>query len=197
MRAVSSLRKSLPSTPIVAVVSEKQFQRPGSLIDQSVDAIVKRNDTAQPTVHDVLLQARQARENYLSESRTCNRRLALPWRNSQYVGALLCDVNGRVIDANRTLMLQLGYTEDDSMIGASVPRDLLNYSVPWDLWKTAAGAPDAIFRDELAVVARNRQIHLMEVELFASREFLSLLQIIFVDRTENTLLASHPQSTVK
>ncbi len=187
--SIPALRRSLPDVPIVAVVSRKQFVAPGRFLDQGADALLMREDAHRTTLHDLLVSVQHDPDTVKTATRAHVPTLALPWHRSEMIGALLCDVSGSIIDANRTLATWLGYPNIDEMRGRSVLRNLLTNRSDWVLWRQVAGDTSAIFHQETGVAARSGQILQMQLEVFAAPSHPSYLQAVFVDRTELAMLS--------
>ncbi len=147
-----------------------------------------REDAQRTTLHDLLVSVKHDPDTVKNATRAQVPALALPWHRSEMIGALLCDVTGSIIDANRTLATWLGYPDMDELRGKSVLRNLLTNRSDWVLWRQVAGDTSAIIHRETGIAARNGQILQMQLEVFAAPGHPSYLQVVFVDRTELTML---------
>ncbi len=114
--------------------------------------------------------------------------LTLPWRRSEMLGALLCDVTGSIVDVNRSLATWLGYPNTDELRGRNVLHDLLKNRDDWISWKQVAGDTSIIFHQETAIAAKNGQVLWTKIEVFAAPNHPSHLQAVFVDLTELAML---------
>lgn len=186
--SITALRRRLQRVPIIAVVSQRQFVAPGKLLDQGADALLKREDAHRPTLHNLLMSVQRNPDDAASATRIHIPALALPWRQSEIIGSLICDITGSIVDANRTLATSLGYSSVDDLRGKNVLRDLLINRNDWIDWKLVAGDTSTVRHKDSGVVARNGQILSMQVEVFAAPNHPSHLQAVFVDQTELAVL---------
>lgn len=186
---VPALRRHLPIVPIIAVVSRLQFVTPGKFLDQGVDGLLIREDAHRPTLHDLLMSIQPDPDAVKSATRTHVPELALAWRRSKMLGALICDVTGSIVDANRPLATWLGYPNADELRGRNVLHDLLKNRDDWNSWQQVAGDTSAIIHQESAVAAKNGQVLWTNIEVFAVPSHPSHLQAVFVDLTELAMLA--------
>lgn len=182
------LRRRLPIVPIIAVVSRLQFVTPGRFIDQGADALLIREDAHRPTLHDLLVSVQPDPDAVKIATRIHAPELALPWRTSEMLGALICDITGSIVDANRSLATWLAYPNPDELRGRNVLRNLLTNPSDWKFWTQVAGDTSAILHQETGVAAKNGQILWMQLEVFAAPNHPSHLQAVFVDQTELALL---------
>jgi PAS domain S-box-containing protein len=187
-KSIPALRRCLPTVPIVAVVSQTQFAAPGMFLDQGADALLMREDAHRPTLHDLLISVRRSPDIAKTATRTHVPELALPWRQSKMLGALICDVTGSIVDANRSLATWLGFANTDELRGRNVLHDLLKNRDDWVSWKQVAGDTSAIIHQESAVAAKNGQVLWTKIEVFAAPSSPSHLQAVFVDLTELAML---------
>jgi PAS domain S-box-containing protein len=187
-KSIPALRRRLPTVPIIAVVSRKQFVVPGKFLDQGADALLMRDNAYRPTLHDLIISVRRDPDTAKTATRTRVPVLALPWRQSKMLGALICDVTGSIVDANRSLATWLGYPNTDELRGRNVLHDLLKNRDDWISWKQVAGDTSAIIHQETAIAAKNGQVLWTKIEVFAAPSRPSHLQAIFVDLTELAML---------
>ena len=188
-KSIPALRRRLPNVPIIAVVSRKQFVAPGKFLDQGTDALLMHEDAHRPTLHDLLVSVQRKPDVVKTATQTHAPELALPWRRSEMVGALICDVTGSIVDANRSLATWLGYPNTDGLRGRNVLRDLLKNRDDWISWKQVAGDTSAILHHESEVATKNGQVLCTKIEVFAAPNYPSHLQAVFVDLTELAMLA--------
>ncbi len=186
--SIPALRRRLPTVPIIGVVSRKQFLAPGKFLDQGADALLVREDAHRPTLHDLVISVQRDPESTKPATRTHTPKLALPWRRSEMLGALICDVTGSIVDANLSLAIWLGYPSTDDLKGRNVLKDLLKNHEHWTSWKQVAGNTSSVFHQESTVASKNGQVLWMKVEVFAAPSYPSHLQAVFVDLTELTVL---------
>ena len=145
--------------PIIGVVSRKQFLAPGRFLDQGADALLMREDTHRPTLYDLLISVQRNPDAARTAARTHTPELALPWRRSEMIGALICDVTGSIVDANRSLATWLGYPNTDELRGRNVLHDLLKNRDDWVSWKQVAGDTIGCRRQEWSsAVDENRSV---------------------------------------
>ncbi len=185
---IPALRRHLPTVPIIGVVSRKQFLAPGKLLDQGADALLLREDAHRPTLHDLLISVQRNPDAAKTATRIHTPELALPWRRSEMIGALICDVTGSIVDANRSLATWLGYPNTDELRGRNVLHDLLKNRDDWVSWIQVAGDTSAIIHQESAVATKNGQVLWTKIEVFAASSHPSHLQAVFVDLTELAML---------
>ena len=102
-KSVPALRRRLPTVPIVAVVSRQQFGTPGRFFDQGADALLMRDDAHRPTLHDLLVSVQLDPDVAKTATRIHAPIPGFPWRRSEMLGALICDVTELIVDANRLL----------------------------------------------------------------------------------------------
>ncbi len=152
-----------------------------------------REDAHRPTLHDLLISVQPNPGAVKTATRTHAPVLALPWRQSEMLGALICDVTGSIVDANYSLATWLGYANTDELRGKNVLRNLLTDHNDWIFWTQVAGDTSAIFHQETGIAARNGQILWMQLEVFAAPNHPSHLQAVFVDHTELAMLTG-PES---
>jgi len=187
-RSIPALRRRLPTVPIVAVVSRKQFVAPGKFLDQGADALLMREDTHRPTLHDLLISVQRNPDAVRTATRTHVPELALPWHRSEMIGALICDITGSIVDVNRALATWLGYPNTDELRGRNVLNNLLTNRSDWAMWAQVAGDTSTTFRQRAGIAARHGQILRMQLEVFAAPNHPSYIQVVFVDRTESAIL---------
>lgn len=192
-KTIPALRRRLPTVPIVAVVSRKQFGTPGRLLDQGADALLMREDANRPTLHDLLVSVQRDPDAAKTATRTHAPVLGLLWRQSEMIGALICDVTGLIVDANRTLSTWLGYPNTGELRGKNVLHDLLKNRDDWISWKQVAGDTSAILHQETAVSAKNGQVLWTSIEVIAEPSHPNHLQAVFVDLTELAMLAGREE----
>ena len=185
---IPALRRRLPTVPIIAVVSRKQFVVPGKFFDQGADALLMRDDAYRPTLHDLLMSVQRNPDAAKTSTRTYTPELALPWRQSKMLGALICDITGSIVDANRSLATWLGYPNTDELTGRNVLHDLLRNRENWISWKQVAGDTSAIIHQESAIAAKNGRVLWTKIEVFAAPSHPSHLQAVFVDLTKLAML---------
>ena len=116
------------------------------------------------------------------------------WPQCEFIGALVCDVSGIIVDANRALTDLLGFPSSDDLRGKSVCRVLQINQAAWGEWKLVAGDGCKLLNQEVSVAAQHAQALLMQVQIFAAPNFPDHLQAIFVDRTEEAILTARWQS---
>ncbi len=188
-KLIPALRRRLPTVPIIAVVSRKQLLAPGKFLDQGADALLMREDAHRPTLHDLLVSVQRNPGAVKAATGAHAPELALPWRRSEMIGALLCDVTGLIVDANLSLATWLGYPNTDELKGRNVLHDLLKNRDDWISWKQVAGDTSAIIHQESAISAKNGQVLWTKFEVFAAPGHPSHLQAVFIDLTELAMLA--------
>jgi PAS domain-containing protein len=189
VRAISTLRRRLPAVPIVAVVSRKQSASPGSFLDHGADALLLRDDAHRPTLYDLLVSVQRSDSASATSMRAAPIELALPWRQSGMLGALICDVTGEIVDANGSLASWLDYSPCSEMRGRNVRRELLVNREDWAAWVDVAGDTRGLLQQQASIATRNGQIRWMQVEIFAAPRHPSHLQAVFVDQTELAMLS--------
>lgn len=187
-RLIPALRRHLPTVPIVAVVSRTQFVTPGKFLDQGADTLLMREDAHRPTLHDLLLSVQRNPDAVKTAARTQVPELALPWRRSEMIGALICDITGSIVDATRVLAKWLGYPITDELRGRNVLHNLLTNRDDWEMWTQVAGDTSATFHQVAAVTARNAQILCMQIEVFAAPNHPNYMQVVFGDQTDLSML---------
>lgn len=191
--SIPALRRHLPDVPIIAVVSRKQFVTPGTFLDQGADALLMRDDAHRPTLHDLIISVRHDPDTVKTTTRIHAPVLALPWRRSEMLGALICNVTGLIVDANHSLATWLDYPNTDELRGRNVLHDLLKNRDDWISWIQVAGDTSTIFHQETSVAARNGQMLWMKIEVFAAPTHPSHLQAVFVDLTELAMLTGREE----
>jgi len=187
-KSIPVLRRRLPAVPIIAVVSREQSIAPGKFLDQGADALLNREDAHRHTLHDLLTSVQHNPCAVKTAAQTHAPKLALPWRRSEMLGALICDVKGSIIDANCALATWLGYDNAEELRVKNVLRNLRIRRSDWDFWTQVAGDTDAILHQETGVAAKNGQLLWMRLEVFASPNHPNYLQAVFVDCTELAML---------
>jgi PAS domain-containing protein len=105
------------------------------------------------------------------------------------IGALICDITGSIVDANRALATWLGYPTTDELRARNVLHNLLSNRSDWEYWTQVAGDTSAIFHQEAGIAARNGQILWMQSDVFAAPNHPSYLQAVFVDQTASAISA--------
>lgn len=185
---IPALRRRLPSVPIVAVVSRTQFVVPGKFLDQGADTLLMREDAHRPTLHDLLISVQRNPDLPKTAARTQMPELTLPWRRSEMIGALICDIKGSIVDANRVLATWLGYPNTNELRGRNVLHNLLTNRNDWEMWTQVAGDTSATVHQETGVAARNCQILWMQLEVFAAPNHPNYIQAVFIDNTELVIL---------
>lgn len=181
---ISTLRKELPQVPIIAIGSTSDSEIPGDIVDQGADAFLPREDLHRPTLRNLLKQVQRTLDSEDTQDLPTVPKMPLPWRESEIIGALICDISGTITDANDCIATWLGYPDTDALLGKCVWRDLLNSPADWSAWKKTAGDVAALLHQFTCMTAKNGQILWMKVEVFAAPNFPSRLQAVFVNRTE-------------
>ena len=188
-KSVPALRRRLPTVPIVAVVSRQQFGTPGRFFDQGADALLMRDDAHRPTLHDLLVSVQLDPDVAKTATRIHAPIPGFPWRRSEMLGALICDVTGLIVDANRLLATWLGYPNTDELRGKNVLHDFFKSRDDWISWKQVAGDTSAKSHHESAVAAKKGQVLWTTIEVFAAPSHSRHLQAVFIDLTELAMLA--------
>jgi PAS domain-containing protein len=179
-KSIPALRRRLPKVPIVAVVSQHQAASSRRYFEQGADALLLREDVDRPTLHDLISGLASIRNNSPAAGRRCPPfELARPWRQSEIVGALVCDAKGTVLDANGTLAGWLGYADAEALRGRSLPREVLADRNDWVCWIQVAGDTAAFLRSELSLVTRDGRMLRLVAEAFAAPDSPSLIQAVF------------------
>lgn len=188
-RSVPALRRRLPTVPIITLVSPGQYIEPGRFLDQGADALLLREDAHRPTLHDLLISVQRNPDSEPRAARVNTPELALPWSQSEMLGALICDITGSIVDANAPLASWLGYSNPDDLRGRNVLRNLLTNRDDWARWIQVAGDTSAIHSENTGVIARNGQMLWVRLEVFAAPKHPSYLQAVFTDQTELAMLS--------
>lgn len=189
-KAIPALRKRLPTAPIIAIVSAQQHSVPGRFLDQGADAVLLRTDARRPTLHELLANIKPATAENLPSANSRAPKLPMPWRRSEILGALICDVDGKIIDANDRLASWLGYPSRCSLSGHSVVSDLLSDAGDWPAWRQVAGDLRRMISGNVSVRTSAGQLMWMQVEVFSAQDHPSYLQAVFLDQTELAILAA-------
>lgn len=192
-KMIPALRRRLPNVPIIALGSRKQFVAPGKFLDQGADALLLREEAHRPTLHGLLMSVQHKSDTSIVAPRPHVPDLSLPWRHSEMMGALICDVTGLIVDSNQCLATWLGYPDTAELTGNNARYDLLANGDDWASWKQVAGDTGAIVHQSCGITARNGQILWMRIEVFASPRNPNHLQVVFVDQTELAILAGEIQ----
>lgn len=186
---ISSLREQLPGTAIIAIASNSERKTRAKLLEQGADACLLREDLRRPVLHD-LLQRIQLTSGFVEPlTRLPLPEIPMPWKYSNIMGTLICDIAGVITDVNKCLADWLGYPHPDALRGKSVWRDILESQGDWPAWKIVAGDTDALLHQANAIRGRSGQLLRMKVEVFAVPGFPSLLQAVFIGQTEVALPA--------
>ena len=185
---ITTLRKHLPQVPIVALGSRSDKESPGNVLDQGADAFLPREELHRPTLHDLLRRIQRSPESSKVLDLPLIPEMPLPWQESKIIGALVCDISGTITDANDCLARWLEYSNADALIGKSVSSDILNSQADWSAWKKIAGDMAALLYQSTTVVAKNKQLLWMKLEVFAAPSSPTHLQAVFIDQTELALL---------
>ena len=181
---IPSLRRRLPSTPIIAVVPPRQARAPGVYLDQGADAVLRRDEAGRPTLFDLMVSVQRNEEKQSPETNQPYLRLPLPWRRSEMLGALLCDVSGEIVDVNSRMLSLLGYASRSDLVGKPVQQLLLADSNDWSDWAEVAGDTGRLICRKTNVKSADGQILWMKVEGFAAQHHPSYIQAVFLDQSE-------------
>lgn len=182
---VAALRRELPNTVFIALATSNYVPNRGRLLDVGANAVLTRAELQRPTLHSLLMQLRQEPINDVIPVMRADVQLGLPWRESEIVGSVICDISGTVKAVNECLAGWLGYTQISSLIGKCIWRDLLSSPADWSTWKTVAGDMTAVVQCSAAVKARNKQLLWMDIEVFAAPNAPTEIQAVFVEKSEN------------
>ena len=180
-KSIPLLRRRLPAIPIVAVISPDQSAASQRYLDQGADALLLREDADRPTLHDLITSLARSRDDSPGDRRSPRFELARPWRQSEIVGALICDAKGTVVDANGTLAGWLGYEDADGLRGKSFPRDVLAHRDDWIRWIEVAGDTAAFLHSDAGIVTRDGRSLRLSAEVFAAPGCPSHIQAVFKD----------------
>ena len=188
--AIHALRAALPNTVIIALGSTANYKSPGALLNLGADAVVDNDRLQRPTLYDLLVRLRHARQPSSKPKAATVPEMAQPWRRSQLMGSLICDIDGRIVTANDCLGRWLGYEAAESLLGKYVQYDLLDSHDEWGKWKLIAGDMTTDAHLSITVRTRHGQLRWMKVQIFAMPDAPTNLQAVFVDQTEIAYLAS-------
>lgn len=181
---IRALRDQIPNAVIIAVGTAGQTSNPGPILDMGANAVLSRDSLQRPTLHDLLMRFRPQKATGSESAALAEQPMPLPWRESQIVGSLICDIDGRIVCANECLARWLNFRSPDELAGKSVCRDVLSNSADWVSWKTVAGDLSAILHSSVTVKAGNAQFLWMNVEVFAAPNSPTYIQAVFVDQSE-------------
>ncbi len=181
---IRSLRNKIPDAVIIALGTAGQASNPGPILDMGANAVLTRDALQRPTLHDLLMRLQPQPANLDSREGEADCSMPLPWRESQIVGSLICDIRGIVTSANECLASWLDYPKPSALAGKYVWRDILNCPNDWAPWKSVAGDMSALLHHSVTVKARNEQLLWMNVEVFAAPNSPTDIQAIFVDQSE-------------
>lgn len=187
VRAVPALRRRLPAVPVIGVVSPRQYAEPGKFLDQGADSLLLREDAHRPTLFDLVTSARRKRESSSQPLRKEAPELAMPWRESRMLGALVCSISGIIVDANERLATWLGYSGPDTLRGRNVRQHILANTNDWSTWTQVAADTDAIFHQQTSIETMSGQHLRVELEVFAAPRHPSHLQAVFADLSHQAL----------
>jgi CheY-like chemotaxis protein len=181
---IRSLREQMPAAVIIALGTRGQISNSGPILDMGANAVLTREALQRPTLHDLLmrLQPQPADEN--TRTIMSEQSISMPWRESQMIGSLICDIKGIVSSVNPCLVRWLEYPAPSALVGKCVWRDILDSRTDWQPWKSVAGDMTALLRHAMTVKASNGQRLWMDVEVFAAPDSPSDIQAIFVDQSE-------------
>ncbi len=185
---IRTLRRQLPGATVVALVSPDDAARPGMFLDDGADAVLSRDDLQRPALHQLLVRLRQSdsRTHTSSPRETIPR----PWRDSAALGALICSIDGRILNANRCLEKWLNYGSDVPLRGRNVRFDILDSENAWAEWKSVAGDADGQIHQQISVKTRGRQHRWMAVDVIAAPHSPTDILASFVDRTDSVFAES-------
>ena len=188
---ISTLRTQLPHVGIIALGTAADVSKPGFAVDLGADAVISREELHQPTLYDLIARLRPAPCNNDANDPgdfTLPFDMPLPWRESRFIGSLICDVEGAITHVNECLVRWLDYPASGGLLNKYVWRDVLASHDDWMPWKTIAGDTAAMLHQSVTVRARNQQLLWMDVQVFALPISPTYLQAAFVDKTELALL---------
>lgn len=187
---ISALRACLPRVPLIALVSAEQAKTPGRFIERGADALLPREDAGHPTLHDLVMSVQPKSSGEITPRPLPGPQLPFSLRQSEMLGALICDVAGLIVDSNLCLARSLGYRDTKGLTGQNVSSDLLGNRGLWVAWKQVAGDTKAILRRRSEIAGVNGQRVWMQVEVVAAPRCPNYLQAVFVDRTELVMVPS-------
>lgn len=180
-KSIPALRRRLPEVPIVAVVSAEQATSAQRYLEQGADALLQREDADRPILHDFISGLVRGRADSRPGRRSASFVLGRPWRQSEIVGALICDSKGTVLDANGTLATWLGYEDVEALRGRSFPCDVLADRDDWTGWLQVAGDTAAFLQSEAGIITRDGRPLRLYAEVFAAPGCPSHIQAVFKD----------------
>ena len=192
---IAALRNELPNTVIIAFTASADAPNRATLLDLGANAVLTREELQRPTLHSLLMRLRQEPVNDDVPAIRADVSLALPWRESKIMGAVICDTGGTVKAANQCLAIWLGYEDAASLIGKCIWRDLLSSPADWSPWKAVAGNVSTVVQCSAAVRAHNEQLLWMDIEVFAAPNSPAEIQAVFVDSPEHAQLAGRAISS--
>jgi CheY-like chemotaxis protein len=178
-KSIPVLRRRLPRIPIIAVISQEQSACSRRYLEQGADALLLRDDADRPTLHDLISSLSRLRDDSAGARRCPVHELARPWRQSEIVGALICDAKGTVLDANGTLAGWLGYADAKALRGRSFPRDVLANRADWGRWLEVAGDTAAFLHGDAGIVTQDGRSLRLCAEVFAAPDCPSHIQAVF------------------
>ena len=178
-KSIPALRRRLPEVPIVAVISREQSASSHRYLEQGADALLLRDDAHLPTLYDLIAGLSRSRDERSASPRLPFPALACPLQQSAIVGALICDVQGTVLDANGALAGWLGYADAQALRGRSWARDVLTDREDWTRWIQVAGDTSAFLRSNAGVVRQDGRSLRLCAEIFAVPDSPRHIQAVF------------------
>ena len=169
----------MPEVPIVAVISREQSASSHRYLEQGADALLLRDDAHLPTLYDLIAGLSRSRDERSASPRLPFPALACPLQQSAIVGALICDVQGTVLDANGALAGWLGYADAQALRGRSWARDVLTDREDWTRWIQVAGDTSAFLRSNAGVVRQDGRSLRLCAEIFAVPDSPRHIQAVF------------------
>ena len=187
--SISALQVDLPKIPIIALGVAANYAQLDTFFEQGAAGFLQRKDLHRNTLHNFLAKIQLGSQNDRARQSPTPIELSQPWRDSQLIGALICDIKGTIIAANGFLASSLDYADIPSLLGKNVRSDLMHCPDDWDACTCIAGDLSALLHQPVTIRTQLEQLLPMEAEVFAVPESPTLLNILLIEATRPAVAA--------
>ena len=191
---IAEIRYALPSVSIIALSSRSGSPTHHELLGQGADAVLYRDRASIPVLNNVLGRLRLCKGEINWPCIFPPPRLPSAWQNTDVVGALVCDISGKVIDANRLLASWLGYASPTPLIGKLAWRHLLYCVKSWPEWREVTDQLIQFSPSSATVRGPGGQVLTMRIDVFSAMADSKFLHVTLLDQLQIQMLQSTPHS---
>ena len=140
----------------------------GSVLEREAYAVLAGQAKNIPVLQYVLARARRSPCEAFWRANDLPPRLPPIWRDSDTVGALICDNSGAVIDANETIAKWLGLGSRRRLVGREVGRDLKFRKRAWPEWEQLSAGLRQLIQGSWSVRGPDERMFTVQSDVLAS-----------------------------